>query len=124
MFVCLFVCRLADAERSYRAAVSLNWEYRGWAGLLSLYARGGYAREALVASEQILRWWDLQVGGADSKEEQIHGPPIVAASLYQLIAVHGLQAVRDAQSALGTAHAAINHLFHETVRWHVHGFDM
>jgi hypothetical protein len=116
--------RLADAERAYRNAVAAAWDYRGWAGLLNLYARGGYTREALVAAEQILRWWDLQVVGAESKDEQPTGPALVAQCVFQLVAVHGLQAVRDAQAALGPSHTAINNLFHEVVRWHVHGFDL
>lgn len=81
-------------------------------------------REALVAVEQILRWCDLQVGGAETKDEYPHAPPVVEHAVFHLVAVHGLQAVRDTQAALGPAHAALNNLFHEVVRWHVHGFDL
>lgn len=115
---------MADAERAYRNAVGAAWDYRGWLGLLTLYARGGYTREALVAAEQLLRWWDLRVGGPDAKDEYPQAPPVVQQSVFHLVAVHGLQAVRDAQAALGPPHTALNNLFHDVVRWHVHGFDM
>lgn len=117
--------RLADAERLYRKAVSVAWDYRAWAGLLALYARGGYTREGMIAAGEICKWWDAQVNPPGTTTPvAITAPMIVANSVYHLIAIHGLQAVRDAQAAIGPAHPAVNELFHDAVRWHVHGFDL
>ena len=116
---------MADAESAYRSAVSIEWDYRAWLGLMGLYARGGHTRETLVAVEQILRFADNTSQPNTERPTEIpHAPKEVASAVYHLIAIHGLQAVRDAQSALGPAHAALNNLFHDAVRWHVHGFDM
>ena len=50
-------------------------------------------------------------------------PREIAAAVYQMVAKHGLQAVRAAQRSLGDPHSAINHIFHDVVQWKVHGFS-
>eukprot|EP00698_Gefionella_okellyi_P007485 TRINITY_DN1833_c0_g1_i1.p1 TRINITY_DN1833_c0_g1~~TRINITY_DN1833_c0_g1_i1.p1 ORF type:complete len:885 (-),score=226.26 TRINITY_DN1833_c0_g1_i1:152-2806(-) len=117
--------RLADAESAYRNAVSTEWNSRAWLGLMNLYARGGHTRETLVAAEQLLRFCDgVAHPGTDHPEELQQAPSCVQFAIYQLIAVQGLQGVRDTQLVLGPPHSALNNLFHDAVRWHVHGFDM
>ena len=50
-------------------------------------------------------------------------PREIAASVYQLIATHGLQQVRAAQRSVGEAHPALNLIFHDVVTWKARGYD-
>ena len=80
--------------------------------------------EALAAAQRLLDAYGSDVsGGSESFESEAVAPREITACVYQMVAAHGLQQVRGAQRALGPAHPAINHIFHEVVQWKVRGFD-
>ena len=81
----------------------------------------GAITEALAAAQRLLEAYGGDVTGAS--EAEAVAPREITACVYQMVAAHGLQQVRSAQRALGPAHPAINHIFHEVVQWKVRGFD-
>mmetsp|Transcript_30555 Transcript_30555/g.72017 ORF Transcript_30555/g.72017 Transcript_30555/m.72017 type:complete len:85 (+) Transcript_30555:246-500(+) len=83
---------------------------------MQLHAAGDAAAipEALGAAKRL-----LDACGVD----EAVAPREIAAAVYQMVAKHGLQAVRAAQRNLGDPHSAVNHIFHDVVQWKVHGFS-
>ena len=112
--LCERLKRADDAERAYRVCVHLGFNLTAWGALARIYAAWGWAPETLTACGQLAE----ALGG-----EGRGVPPSLALPLRHLIATVGLQAARDAQAVLGEAHAAINQVFHETVRWRSAGWD-
>lgn len=98
-----------------REALEAHWT-QACAAVMQLHAAGEVSAipEALGAAKRLL--------DAYSTDEHV-APREIAEAVYQMVATHGLQAVRTAQHSIGEAHPAINHIFHDVVQWRVHGFS-
>ena len=102
-------------EGGAREALEAQWT-QACAALMQLHAQGDAAAvvEGLAAAKRL-----LDACGAD----EAVAPREIAAAVYQMVAAHGLQAVRAAQRSLGEPHPAMNHIFHDVVQWKVQGFS-
>ena len=109
--LCERLHRVADAERAYRVAVHLGWSVVAWRALSRIYAAWAWPAETLTALSHL----------AEAAEVALL--PSLTQPLACLISACGLQAVREAQAALGEPHALLNEAFHEAVRWRWNGFD-
>ena len=81
---------------------------------------GASITEALAAAHRLLDECGPQLG---AHGDMTIAPREITASVYRMIARHGLQQVRSAQRAIGDPHPALNHIFHEVVQWKVRGYD-
>jgi len=101
--VALRLQNLPDTERALRAAASISHSPRAWMGLMRLYSSEQCLKETLVAAHEFLECYPQF-----RLETPPPAPAEVRKAIFSVVAVSGLQKVRDAQDAIGVAHPAIN----------------
>eukprot|EP00736_Rhodelphis_marinus_P006034 Rmarinus@m.4447 len=113
--------RDAVAEQAYRQCVFVDVSnLTAWNALLHLYANSGETKECLTAVHHILQYYDSL---AEDWQDEVAPCPRVEAAIDTLIAIYGLQRVRQAQQTLGVPLPTLNQVFHDAVKWHVCGYN-
>ena len=114
------------AEGTERVAAERLW-VEACTVLMQMHTAGGdegaSVTEALAAAHRLLDECSPQLGGAAAAAESLVAPREVTMCVYQLVSLHGLQAVRAAQRSIGEPHPALNATFHEVVEHKVSGYD-
>ncbi|EGC35860.1 hypothetical protein DICPUDRAFT_94442 [Dictyostelium purpureum] len=106
---------LGDAEKIFLKLVSEDKLHPlAITGLIKIFTDHGDIRNCLISSSQLSRYYSM-------KYKTLEMNPIIEKSILNLIAIYGLQKVRNIYATLQDNNNSISSLFFDSVQWRSHG---